>query len=118
MAVKMGLAYSGELRCRLRHGPSGTQIDTDAPTDNDGRGEAFSPTDLLAAALMSCAVTTMAIVAKRERIPFATATASIFKDMLSEPRRIGSLALAIVLPKSLAAEQRSRLETVARGCPV
>ncbi len=118
MAVEMRLSYNGDLRCDLTHGPSQTQITTDAPIDNQGRGEAFSPTDLVAAALMSCAVTTMAIIAKKEGIPFTTASAKVEKNMLSDPRRIGLLALNIGLPASLSEPHRERLEAIARSCPV
>ncbi|MCC6805944.1 MAG: OsmC family protein [Deltaproteobacteria bacterium] len=118
MSVSMSLTYEGEFRARLHHGPSGTQIMTDAPIDNGGKGSAFSPTDLVAAALMSCAVTTMALVAKREGLPFTTGSATVTKEMLSDPRRIGRLALDIELPASLSAEHRARLEAIARGCPV
>ena len=71
MGVTMTLAYKGGLHCELRHEPSSSTIETDAPKDNEGRGEAFSPTDLVGAALMSCAVTTMAIKGPKEGIPFA-----------------------------------------------
>lgn len=118
MSVKMSIEYQGELRCTLTHGPSGTAIATDAPTDNGGQGSAFSPTDLMGAALLSCAVTTMAIVGAREGIPFTTASGSVEKHMLSDPRRVGRLVLAIDLPASLPAAQRTRLEAIARGCPV
>jgi len=91
---------------------------TDAPTDNRGRGESFSPTDLVGAALMSCAVTTMAIKAPQEGIAFTSATAHIAKEMTSAPpRKIARLTLTIELPKTLEAHH-ARLEEIARNCPV
>jgi putative redox protein len=118
MGVEMSLVYQGGLRCELMHGPSKTRITTDAPTDNQGKGEAFSPTDLVAAALASCAVTTMAIMAKKEGLPFTTASAKVEKNMLSDPRRIGLLSVRIELPASLTDTQRARLEQIGRSCPV
>ncbi len=119
MSVKMSIDYSGELRCTLEHGPSGSRLETDAPKDNFGRGEAFSPTDLLGAALASCAVTTMAIRAPREGIAFAGAKGSVVKEMTSEgPRRVRRLTLELTMPAGLAPAERARLEEIARGCPV
>ena len=119
MAVEMTLRYAGELRCELTHGPSKTQIQTDAPTDNMGRGEAFSPTDLVGAALLSCAVTTMAIRGPKEGVPFDGASGRVEKHMTTEgPRRIAKLVLEIDMPAGLDAAARTTLEAIARGCPV
>lgn len=104
--------------CQLQHGPSGTRIATDAPTDNGGLGSAFSPTDLLGASLLSCAITTMGIVGGKEGIPFKQAKGTVEKHMVSDPRRVGKLEITIDLPQSLTPEQRTRLEAIARGCPV
>jgi putative redox protein len=119
MGVSMSLEYVGELRCKLEHGPSHTVIDTDAPTDNGGRGAAFSPTDLVGAALLSCAVTTMAIKGAKEGIPFERARGSVVKDMTqTPPRKIAKLSIEIELPASLSSEHRARLEEIGSTCPV
>ncbi len=116
--VKMTVKYQGELHCHLTHGPSGSTIETDAPKDNHGRGERFSPTDLVGAALASCILTTIAIVGERDGIQLAVATAEVEKEMVSDPRRIGSLPVKVTLPKSLTEEQRKKYERVAHTCPV
>jgi uncharacterized OsmC-like protein len=119
MSVTMTVRYEGELHCRLEHGPSKKEIETDAPKDNQGRGEAFSPTDLVGAALVSCAVTTMAIKAPKEGIPFTSAKGRVVKDMTTEPpRRIAKLTLELQMPPGLLPAQRARLEEIARTCPV
>jgi uncharacterized OsmC-like protein len=119
MSVTMKLSYKGELHCELSHGPSKTVIETDAPLDNMGKGESFSPTDLVGAALVSCAVTTMAIKAPKEGIPFGNVSGRVVKDMSTEqPRRIAKLAIELDMPGGLSPEQRVRLEEIARTCPV
>ena len=113
----MSLHYDGELRCTLVHGPSSTTIRTDAPTDNQGRGESFSPTDLVGAALLSCAVTTMAIKAPKEGIVFGAAKGRVVKEMTTTPpRRIAKLTVEFEL--SAPDAHRARLEEIARTCPV
>lgn len=116
--VQMSITYDGEKHCTLRHGPSGSQISTDAPKDNHGKGEAFSPTDLVGAALGSCILTTMAIVAERDGIDFKTAQATVIKEMNPSPRRIASLKVQLILPKSLTDDQRRKMEATAKACPV
>ncbi len=118
MSVEMSGEYVGDLHCNLVHGPSAIKIETDAPIDNAGRGQAFSPTDLVGAALLSCALTTMAIAAKRDGIPFERASGRVVKDMHAAPRRIEKLTLQITLPASLSATERARLQTIGQGCPV
>jgi putative redox protein len=118
MSVDIQGVYTGGLGMRLTHGPSGTAIRTAAPKDNQGDGSSFSPTDLLAAALGSCMVTTMAIVAGREGIPFEGAGFRLEKHMRADPRRVAAVPVRVRMPAGLAPEQRSRLEEVARGCPV
>jgi putative redox protein len=117
--VQSTIEYQGELRCKITHGPSGTAIATDAPKDNMGKGESFSPTDLVGAALASCAVTTMGIVAKRHNLDLVGVTATVQKEMVADPlRRIGSLALEIRVPMKLDDEMKQRLENAAHTCPV
>ena len=118
MAVEITGTYTGELKMELRHGPSGTTLKTAAPRDNQGDGSSFSPTDLLAASLGACMVTTMAIVARREGIPFEGAEFTLEKHMRSDPRRVDSLPVTVRMPAGLTPEQRERLESVARTCPV
>ena len=119
MAVPLDLVYEGELHCTLTHGPSGTEITTDAPRDNRGKGAAFSPTDLVGAALGSCMLTTMGIVARERGWDIAGATAHVEKEMGSTPRRhIAKLAVSIGMPKELDPAAREVLEETARTCPV
>lgn len=117
--VSISVHYDGELRCQATHGPSRASLQTDAPTDNHGQGETFSPTDLVATALATCALTTMGIVAQRDGLDMRGATADIEKHMVADPRRrIGRLPMVIRLPSHLDPEQRSKLEHTARHCPV
>ncbi len=117
----MSLTYAGDLRCDVAHEPSSTKIGTDAPVDNMGKGERFSPTDLVGAALLSCAVTTMAIKAPREGIelPAGSMRGRVRKEMsAAPPRKIAGLSLTLELPAALSPPQRARLEEIARTCPV
>ena len=116
--VNMSVVYKGEKHCELTHGPSGSKIETDAPKDNQGLGAAFSPTDLVGAALASCILTTMAIMAERDGIDLKGATAQVSKEMTSNPRRIAQLPVEIKMPKYLKPEDRKRLEAAAHSCPV
>ncbi len=117
--VTMSAVYAGGLHCELTHGPSGSTLETDAPKDNMGRGERFSPTDLVGAALAACALTTMAIAAERDGVDLRGARAEVSKEMVADPlRRIGALPLTLTLPKSVPAEKRAKLENAARACPV
>lgn len=118
MAVAISGEYGGNLKMELTHEPSGAVIRTAAPVDNQGDGSSFSPTDLAAAALGSCMITTMAIVAAREGIPFEHASFSLEKHMRSDPRRMDRIPITIRLAAALAPEQRRRMEEVALGCPV
>jgi uncharacterized OsmC-like protein len=116
--VVMTAATAPAFKTQLQHGPSGSRIATEAPKDNGGTGESFSPTDLVAAALASCALTTMALAATREGIAFGEAKATVEKRMTPPPRRIGELVLQILMPSGLTRAHRTRLEEVAHGCPV
>lgn len=115
--VKMSAVYQGQLHCELTHEQSGTKIATDAPKDNQGKGESFSPTDLVGAALASCVLTTMAIVARRDNIPLE-GSAKIEKHMADKPRRIESLVLSVTLSAKLTPDQRRKMEETAKHCPV
>lgn len=117
--VKIQIAYEGDLRCRATHGPSGVQLNTDAPVDNQGRGESFSPTDLVATALGACMLTIMGIVARRHAWDLSGATVEVTKGMVSAPiRRIGSLEVVIRVPAELDEAARKTLENAAYTCPV
>jgi uncharacterized OsmC-like protein len=117
--VEITVRYEGELRCTARHGPSGTTLLTDAPIDNHGKGESFSPTDLLAAALPACMMTIMGIVAAREGVDLRGMTATTHKVMSTDaPRRIASLRTVISLPIPADSPHRAKLEQAAHACPV
>ena len=119
MSVRMEIAALPQLKTTITHGPSNSKIVTEAPADNGGTGGSFSPTDLASAATLSCMITTMEIVGRREGIQFAGATGSVEKQMTSEaPRRVAQLVIEIEMPAGLSAEHRKRLEEIARGCPV
>ena len=117
--VKIDMKYEGRLRLQVQHGPSGTTLLTDAPVDNHGKGESFSPTDLVAAALGSCMGTLMGIVAERHGIDLTGMTLHVEKDMVTEPvRRIGKLAVTIVVPRVKDKKDQKLLEKAALTCPV
>jgi putative redox protein len=117
--VHIDVRYEGDLHCTCTHGPSSVTLATDAPVDNQGRGESFSPTDLLATSLASCILTTMAISARKHGIEIAGAKAHITKEMsTTAPRRIARLTLAITLPASVPSDRRPALEAAIKGCPV
>jgi len=117
--VKMQASYSGGLHCEVIHIPSKSQLETDAPKDNLGKGERFSPTDLMGAALASCILTTMAIVAEREGIQLKGAKAEVGKEMVSLPsRKIGSLNVQVTLPSAVPEGAREKLQRAAQNCPV
>jgi len=119
--VEIEVAYLGQLRCSAKHGPSGTLLTTDAPVDNKGRGESFSPTDLVATALGTCMLTTMEIRAGEQRYPLEGTLLSIKKHMVTAPtRRIAKLDVQIRVPRGaeIAAAGRALLEQAARTCPV
>lgn len=117
--VRIDVDYEGELHTVCRHEPSGATIATDAPKDNEGRGEAFSPTDLLAAAVGSCMLTVMGIQARRNGWAIEGAHVSVEKHMATAPaRRIGRLVVHFEMPKGVPEEAREVLERAARSCPV
>jgi uncharacterized OsmC-like protein len=117
--VKITGEYQGDLHCTAIHAPSGGALDTDAPKDNQGRGEAFSPTDLTATALATCAATTMAIVARRHGVDLAGLRYEVTKEMAAEgPRRIARLTLQLWMPPAARQVPEGILEQAAHGCPV
>ena len=111
--------YTGELRTEATHLKSGNSIITDAPTDNNGRGEYFSPTDLVAAALGSCMITIIGISARNQGFDVDGTTLSITKIMTDNPRRIGEIIVNLVFPHNHYSDQQRRLiEHATRNCPV
>lgn len=114
------IVYKGHLRCECTHLQSGTVIETDAPTDNRGKGERFSPTDTLCVALATCVATTMALKANDMGIDLAGTTIAVTKHMLSEPRRIGKIEVILSFPATLQIDDKDRiiLERVGNNCPV
>lgn len=111
--------YQGNLRTEAEHLKSGTKIVTDAPTDNNGKGEAFSPTDLVATALGSCMMTIMGIAARNHEIDMDGTELTVNKVMESDPRRIGKIEIVMTLPANdYSKKERKILEAAAHGCPV
>ncbi len=112
--------YTGNLRTKAVHLASGTEIITDAPKDNNGRGEAFSPTDLVATALANCMLTMMGILAKKEGItPIDGAAAEVTKVMYPDPRRIGEIHVTLNMPTLQYSEKEKKMyEHTAHTCPV
>jgi putative redox protein len=117
--VEIQVEYQGELHCKAVHGPSGTELNTDAPKDNQGRGESFSPTDLLATALATCMLSIMGIMARTLNISIVGTTATVGKEMtITGPRRIQSLSVKIHVPHNLSLENKEKMERAAYTCPV
>ncbi len=111
--------YTGELRCTYEHIKSGQTIITDAPVDNQGKGMAFSPTDLLCASLGACLTTIMAIAADQKNIPFEDVSTEIEKRMGTDPRRVVGITVIVSMRgEGLEARERSILEHAAMTCPV
>ncbi len=112
--------YKGALRCQCTHLQSGTVIETDAPTDNRGKGERFSPTDSLCVALATCIVTTMAIKATDMTIDLTGTAIDVTKHMIADPRRIGKVEVILNFPPTLNLEEKDKtiLERVGNNCPV
>ena len=117
--VTIKLNYQSGLRCSATHAPSGDSLTTDAPVDNNGKGEAFSPTDLVATALGSCMATVMGIVAERKDISLDGMNVEVRKHMSEDsPRRISKLEVDLKMPLPASHPERKLLESAARGCPV
>lgn len=117
--VKITGTYEGELHCVARHEPSGNTLVTDAPRDNQGRGAAFSPTDLIATGFVTCIATTMALMARKHGHELGPLRYEVTKEMTATPpRSIARLAAKIWLPASARAVPAGELERAAHGCPV
>ncbi len=117
--VEIDIAYEGSLHTAATHAPSGARLTTDAPRDNMGKGESFSPTDLLATALGTCMLTTMGITAKKLGVALEGASARVVKEMVTQPlRRVGRLTVDIAVPHEVTPDVRRQLEQAAHNCPV
>ncbi len=117
--VEIKISYAGDLHCDATHGPSGNTLTTDAPVDNQGLGQSFSPTDLLATALGSCMATVVGIVARRKEISLDGMRVTVRKFMSDDaPRRVVRLELDLDMPLPESHPDRGILEAAARGCPV
>lgn len=117
--VNISIRYTGDLHCVATHGPSGTEIATDAPADNKGKGASFSPTDLVATALASCMATTAAIAMADHGVDLSGMTVTIEKHMSKDaPRRIVGLPSEVHIPHSANLPQRALIEHAILNCPV
>jgi len=120
--VSIDITYEGDLHTEAKHGPSGATLSTDAPVDNHGRGQSFSPTDLVATGLGTCMATCMGILAKKRGYELAGLRVNVKKLMTPPPRRIARLEVQIRVPKAadatVDAAARAALEEEARQCPV
>ncbi|MFN8246323.1 MAG: OsmC family protein [Ferruginibacter sp.] len=112
------IIYQGELRCSCTHLQSQTVIETDAPTDNRGKGARFSPTDLLCVSLATCMITTRGIRAADMQIDLSGSKLEVTKHMLSEPRRVGKVEINLLLPGNLEEKDRMILQKIGDNCPV
>ena len=112
------VVYEGSLRVRNTHLKSEDTFLTDAPTDNNGKGEAFSPTDVVATALASCMLTIMGILAEREHIDLVGTEANVTKTMASNPRRISKIEVQFTFPTNYDDSTKKKLENAALTCPV
>ncbi len=117
--VTITASYDGGLRCTAIHGSSGQTLITDAPVDNHGKGESFSPTDLAATAVATCMMTVMGIAAERHGLDLKGMTVTIGKEMSGNtPRRIIALRSVMTIPLPADHPQRTFLEATAKACPV
>lgn len=117
--VEIHATYEGNLRCSATHGPSSSTLETDAPVDNHGKGERFSPTDLAATSLGTCMMTIMGIYAERNGIDLSGTKARILKEMTAElPRRIAKLTVELAIPLPADHPHRDAIERAGMGCPV
>ena len=116
--VRIDATYDGNLRCTATHEPSGAKLITDAPIDNMGKGESFSPTDLLATSMLTCVMTIVAIRADSRELDVTGMTGSVEKYMAANPRRISKLEVIVNLPSDLSMDDRAWLITEGCNCPV
>jgi putative redox protein len=117
--VKVEVAYLGDLRTEAVHGPSRSTIQTDAPLDNCGKGELFSPTDLVGTALGTCVLTILGIYAQKHGLDVSGATASVQKEMTAVPvRRISTLSTEVTIPLPAQTPHREAIERALLSCPV
>ena len=112
------ITYLGDLRCESEHLQSGTRVFTDAPTDNHGKGEVFSPTDLCATSLAQCMLTTIAILGKDKGINIEGSYAELQKTMNPKPRKIAEIVCDLYFPGSFSDEEKVFIENTAMNCPV
>ena len=116
--VRIESVYDGNLRCSATHIPSGQTLVTDAPVDNMGKGQSFSPTDLLATSMLNCMMTIIAIAADSRELNVSGMSGSVEKHMASGPRRVSKLEVEISLPSELNSEDRTWLIKRGLACPV
>ena len=116
--VRIEAVYDGNLRCSATHIPSGQTLVTDAPVDNMGKGQSFSPTDLLATSMLNCMMTIIAIAADSRELEVSGMSGSVEKHMASGPRRVSKLEVQISLPTDLNSEDRAWLIKRGLACPV
>jgi len=114
------IIYKGTLRCEAKHVQSGSVIETDAPTDNRGKGERFSPTDLLCVSLATCIATTMGIKADDMKIDLTDTTVEVTKHIFPDPRRVAKIEIKLTMPSTLQLDEKDKtiLERVGNNCPV
>ena len=118
MNNQIEIIYEGDLRTRATHLASGSEIITDAPVDNQGKGEKFSPTDLVASALGSCMLTIMGITAKAQNIDILGAKAKVEKIMGQNPRKISQINIELIFKLPVSDKHKIILERAAKCCPV
>ena len=116
--VLIKATYEGQKHCLALHTPSGSELETDAPKDNQGLGEKFSPTDLVATALGTCILTTLAIACERDGIDLKGTQITVEKVMSDNPRRIASLKTTLRLSKNIEEDYKRKIKNVAEACPV
>ena len=112
------IIYKGNLRCEAEHLQSKSTIQTDAPTDNRGKGERFSPTDLLCVSLATCMLTTMGIKANDMNVDISESKADVTKHMAADPRRVSKIEVSVTLPSKTGEKERLILEKSGNNCPV